>query len=1120
MLHVVTGLFHPELEQSLASDLRSLKADHPFSPCLILVPSESLRTYLKWTLCVERGQPLFNVQVLTFHQLALRVLEERDRRPSSRLRSGAFFREWVHHLLRKRGTDPVGLEGLASMPGACAALWGTLNDFKNARVDPESIEAALSHGPFSEDRRLQSIICLYRAFLDVRSDGSWYDHEDLAVLAADLVPESSFLQQQAHVFYYGFYDLTQVQLDVFHAVVRQYPTTLYFPLLDKHPAFRFAQQFFDQHVLGVATGSIERRVGAMHRSPFMSLFDPSGEFGTSEATSRAETAVPESTSSDRQESVVPRLTQPAETQRVCRLVTVSGVHDEIEVVAKEIRAVVQEGRVAFRDVGVVGRTMAGYTDLIPRIFHEQGVPFHSTLHRPLTRHPFPKTFLSLLHLRQSDLDRQTTFDVLHSSFLHWKVFCPEIRTPRPELWEQASRQLGIDKGMHEWERLDDHVETGVMLKQKRRRADTVIPGREIHNLRQVIRRLDQLLQEFPERASWEAFADRTLSLMDSAFTVGERNVGVTPDEMEGGSEPSRIAQAVVECVMEIRGLAHTNEEVPYAEFLATLNRLMEERAVPVHTTMENGVWVGDAMAARGLSFRFVFVIGLTDHLFPRHVQEDPFLRDSVRRVLETDFGFKVEEKAKGHDEEKLLFFLLVHAARERITLVVQRSDEEGRATIPSWYLQEVQRCRPGLAPVDVPRSVLQKFQTPQTDAYAVERRWTPRERLVQNLLQRRWPNRSTEETEAWWRILQQGLKTLRAQESHHRRLNACDGITGHLTDYWQWLHGHGLSPTSLEHYVTCPFQYFARDVLELQAADETKTTEDVQPVEIGTLVHEIIKGWYARLSEQEWFKRPDSSDLPYRVLKEVAESVFREFERTHSVGPALLWEMQQERLAGILERILRQDLNEMDHTWIPVTFEQRLEGTMTVNTASAATTFPITGCPDRIDWSPTTRRYRVIDYKYTSRTTGLMTEKSLAREVVRGTRLQPVMYMELAGQGVPQLLPDEHKSDGAPATCDGVWLYFVAPGALEEGEGFAPVPFLSATRDRLQPQLDKTMTTIIEGIRGGNFFLVKGEHCTWCEVRSVCHRNHQGSARRAREDSERTRDHRTVRRQKADWIPD
>ena len=1119
MLHVVTGLFHPELEQSLASDLRSLKAAHPFSPCLILVPSESLRTYLKWTLCVERGQPLFNVHVLTFHQLALRVLEERDRHPSSRLRSGAFFREWVHHLLRKRGTDLVGLEGLASMPGACAALWGTLNDFKNARVDPDSIEAALSHGPFSGDRRLQSIIRLYRAFLDVRSDCSCYDHEDLAVLAADLVPDSSFLQQQAHVLYYGFYDLTQVQLDMFRMVVRQYPTTLYFPLLDKHPAFRFAQQFFDQHILGLATGSIERRVGAVNRSPFRSLFDPSGEFGTSAATSRVETAQgePEGTSSDAHDGQAGAARDNVGVaQRACRLVTVSGAHDEIEVIAKEIRAVVQEGQVAFRDIGVVGRTIVGYTDLIPRIFHEQGIPFRLTLHRPLTRHPFPKTFLSLLQLRQSDLDRQTTFDVLHSPFLHWKVFCPEISTPRPELWEQATRWLGIDKGMHEWERLDRYVENGLVLTGRRGRADTVICGREIHDLRQVIRRLDQLLQEFPERASWEAFADRTLSLMDSAFTGSERNVGFTPpgfDEMEGGSEPSRIAQAVVECVTEIRGLAQTNEEIPYAEFLATLNRLMEERAVPIHPTMENGVWVGDAMAARGLSFRFLFVIGLTDHLFPRHVQEDAFLRDSVRRVLETDFGFKVEEKARGHDEEKLLFFLLVHAARERITLVVQRSDEEGRATIPSWYLQEVQRCRPGLSPVDVPRSMLQK---PQTDTYAVESRWTPRERLIRNLLQRRGPKRSTEEAEAWRRILQKGLETLQVQESHHRRLNACDGITGHLPEYWQWLHGHGLSPTSLEHYVKCPFQYFARDVLALQATDETKTTEDVQPVEIGKLVHEIIKEWYARLSEQKWFERPDSSDLPHRILMEVAESVFREFERTCHVGPALLWEMQQERLVKILKRIMEQDVSEMGRTWTPVTFEQRLEGTMTVNTAGAATTFPMTGQLDRVDWSPTTRKYRVIDYKYTARTTGLPTEKSLAREVVQGTHLQPIMYMELAGQGVPPLLPDEHKSDADPAPCDGVWLYFVAPEALEEDEGFVPVPFPSATRDRLQPQLDKTMTTIVEGIRRGNFFLVKGEHCTWCEVRSVCHRNHQGSARRAREDSEQTRDHRTLRRQKAD----
>ena len=52
---------------------------------------------------------------------------------------------------------------------------------------------------------------------------SLYDHDDVAVLALDLVSASSWLRQQAHIFYYGFYDLTQGQLDLFQMIVRQYP---------------------------------------------------------------------------------------------------------------------------------------------------------------------------------------------------------------------------------------------------------------------------------------------------------------------------------------------------------------------------------------------------------------------------------------------------------------------------------------------------------------------------------------------------------------------------------------------------------------------------------------------------------------------------------------------------------------------------------------------------------------------------------------------------------------------------------------------------------------------------------------------------------------------------------
>ena len=108
----------------------------------------------------------------------------------------------------------------------------------------------------------------------------------------------------------------------------------------------------------------------------------------------------------------------------------------------------------------------------------------------------------------------------------------------------------------------------------------------------------------------------------------------------------------------------------------------------------------------------------------------------------------------------------MHTAREGVTLLAQRSDEEGRTTIPSWYLQEVERCVPSLAAVDVPRSVLHK---PQTRPYADETRWTPRERLVRHVLQRHKPVRAVAGEPAWWRMLGNGLAALREQESDRPR---------------------------------------------------------------------------------------------------------------------------------------------------------------------------------------------------------------------------------------------------------------------------------------------------------------------------------------------------------------
>ena len=1086
MLHVVTGLFQPDLEQALASDLRSVTTP-PSSPCLVLVPSESLRTHLKWTFCIEKGLPLFNVHLLTFHQLAARLLEEHGRQVTARLRGESFFREWVHQRLRKGDADFAGLNELASMPGGWAALWATLKDLKDARVDAGAVLEAFGQSPFSADRRLQAVIRLYRTWCEDQAHHALYDHDDVAVLALDLVSESSWLRQQTRIFYYGFYDLTQGQLDLFQTIVRQYPTTLYFPLLDQHPAFRFAQQFFDQHVRGLATGSIEHQVGTA--SPFRDLFDP-------QSTIR----------------------NPQSAIQSCRLITVSGANDEIDVVAKEILALVQERRIPFHDIGVVGRTLTGYEDVLPRVFSAHGIPFQATLRRPLSQHPFSQILLRLLGLRLLDSDRNATFDVLHSPFVNWQTFCPDLATPRPGVWEQLSREVGVEQGLQERERLVRFFETGVPMPHKRGQGEDTIPGEEVRNLWHVLDRLTRLLDAFPEEADWEVFADRALALMDQVLMKPSTDRDThTPQAAPGAERTAEVYQAVRECFAEIRALTDVSGPVRYAEFHSTLTRFMEERLVPNPSRAENGVRVVDAMAARGLSFRYLFVIGLTDHVFPRHIREDGFFRDSARRFLDVHLGFKIQEKTGGYDEEKLLFYLLMHAAREGVTLLAQRSDEEGRTTIPSWYLQEVERCVPGLAAVDVPRSALHKSQVM---SYADEARWTPRERLVRHVLQRHEPVRDTAGEPAWWRMLESGLAALREQESDRPHLNAYDGVTGPLPEFWK---GLALSATSLQRYATCPFQYFVRNVLGLHVSRPASRSQGPGALEVGTLLHEILGKWYDRLERHGWFARDAPPDVkPLGILKQVAETAFREFEQRNPVGPALLWEMRQEQIVAMLERIFEQDTRELGNEWRPILFEEPVKGEMPVKVAKGTTSLPMTGQLDRVDWSSSRRRYRIIDYKFTG--SSVMTEQALARAVVQGTRLQPLLYMELAGQGIPPLLEQklglgkdgQATVEGGPCAapaCEGVWFYVVAPRELPEGEGFVPVPFTAETRAGVAPQTETLMTTLVEGIRQGKFFIVPGRHCDWCDVRAVCHRTHPASARRAREDYKQIQAHRNVRRQ-------
>src|SRR3989344_5383781 len=56
--------------------LPARKADDPWAPVLVVVPSDGIRRRLAWHLAAERRLTLVNVSILTFHQLSRRLVAE------------------------------------------------------------------------------------------------------------------------------------------------------------------------------------------------------------------------------------------------------------------------------------------------------------------------------------------------------------------------------------------------------------------------------------------------------------------------------------------------------------------------------------------------------------------------------------------------------------------------------------------------------------------------------------------------------------------------------------------------------------------------------------------------------------------------------------------------------------------------------------------------------------------------------------------------------------------------------------------------------------------------------------------------------------------------------------
>jgi len=1043
MLRIVTGPFHPVLDRALVEDILSYKTSDPFASLAVIVPSASLVEQLKLVLARHEPRAFLNVHCLTFHQLALRLRDdltsvpEAGPEPTPHLVDDFFFEQLVRQIIRRKLPGLELLTSLPASPGTWKGLWATVRDLKDAVVTPTTALKAITEGVFEEEDRswLRSLFTLHAAIMEAGKSLGVGSPDDLAGSLGRDLSGSRFLKRLQRVFYYGFYDLSQAQLSFFESVSCVAPTTLYFPL-QNHPAFLFARQFFERYLLPLSDTH-------------------------------------EDWSEERERTATRELIELS-------VKNVIGVEEELATVCREILTLVEVNGYRFEEIGVVARTLEPYQARLQSVFDHHLVPFTSTAGKPLSREPLVKTLLRLASLPLHDFDRAAMLDVVTSPFYHLQSVGSPSADLRPDIWRSLVYTLGITKGEAEWRRLAESASSLILRDAEAEpdKDDQIITrtceAAQLPYLWEIVSQLIDDCRALPPQGSIGILSDAFLALVRPHVRVpGLFNRPLT--EPAESADLTTVGSLIRSALSRLQELDPLGGDLSWEEWVELFRRVLDETSVPIEEDQHQGIQVLDAMTARGRTVRALFVLGMNEKLFPRYVREDPFLRDRQRVLLESTLGYKIDEKLAGHEEERLLFELLSRSATNRLYLLYQRADETGRVMAPSSFIAMAMRDTRFVGKLEetVPRRLTQRISE-----QPIIQDLVPIEDLALGCLLQGHDALPVLDAMGRDRVLvEQGLATLKTIERESPELGSFDGMVGVQVPVSSRPAERSFSPTALERYATCPFQYFAEKVLQLEPVRRLQQNH-MPPLRIGTLVHESLRLSYERLALLQW---PDSSLTEAQVRSTVQEAVIDTFgahAASRGTGHALLWTLAREQVTELVVAAVSSDQEEYRATGFrPVAFEAAAQGIVALESDSSSGFLKIHGTLDRVDYRTEPPALRIVDYKFKQGSEISAVDRNLALSAVRGFRLQPPLY---ACMTLPSL----------PAVTD-VHLLFLAPEWKQpiSRSTFDAGLWTSHTGDMIR----QTLSTLIQGITNREFFILPDGYCDYCEFSGAC-RRHDGMA--------------------------
>ena len=752
---------------------------------------------------------------------------------------------------------------LAARPGFVRALAQLVGELEVERVTPQRLRVALAAwGGAQEDAqgaaqapRAAELGALFAAYHRLLDELGRSDPEQPATLALDALRRSPALWGGTPVHFYGFDDLTRLQLDAIETLGRvvEAPVTVSLAYEAGRVAFAGRAAAF-QTMLPWASEHRALPARAEYYAPparealhhlERGLFEP--REAEEERGSRFE---PPEASEERGSKLDPG--------RSVRLLEGGSPRAELELVAGEIRALLDEG-VAPHEVAIVHRSPHTVAELLMEVLQEYEVPCELPLRLPFSHTALGRALCGLL---AAALEGQP--GVAHGGRL--EDLLAWLRAPG------VLRALcGSDAELELADRLEADARARGIWSASGARALWEGSGRP------PLKALDDI-REAAKRGPL-ALIERTRSELQGLCSAPPREeqaqapTGPPCNDARALTDfhcddDARALSAATQALQELADVARGAPRLAPGpgELLAILRglELRSERVEGEDVAGLDGVAVLDPLALRARRVRALFLCGLQANVFPAPAHPPPWLSEEERRGLAEASGLRLALPDSSLAAERYLFYAAISRPEEVLALSWHCAGENGDSAAPSLFIDDVCDLFPaGLRPEGLRAEGLRERRARRSAGDA------------------HWPGPA--KPPASWEARELALASPPSDPPVLRSLQDPQ-LLAELREDRLW------SASSLKNYMGCPVRWLMESLLRARDIDP-----DAEPLARGGLAHAALRDTLEGLRRESGSARLTPARLP-RARELLHEALAREAPRFPlSVAP--------ERVPGVRRRL-------------------------------------------------------------------------------------------------------------------------------------------------------------------------------------------------------------------------